>query len=64
VLRGGSFHSDARSVRCAYRSGYYPDYLFNGSYGFRVMMGIRTSLKHRRDRDLIGIRSSLVGLPG
>jgi formylglycine-generating enzyme required for sulfatase activity len=64
VLRGGSFHSDARSVRCAYRSGYYPDYLFNGSYGFRVMMGIRTSLEHRRDRDLIGIRSSLVGLPG
>jgi formylglycine-generating enzyme required for sulfatase activity len=35
VLRGGSFGSNSRSVRCAVRYGLNPDYR-NGGYGFRV----------------------------
>jgi len=37
VLRGGSFLSEARLVRCACRSGVYPSSRY-GYYGFRVMV--------------------------
>lgn len=36
VLRGGAFLSDARGVRCACRSGNYPDFRF-WNIGFRVV---------------------------
>jgi len=36
VLRGGAFSSGERSVRCAARSWYYPDYWFRSS-GFRLV---------------------------
>jgi len=37
VLRGGSFYSYERGVRCAYRHRFYPD-LTDGSSGFRVIV--------------------------
>lgn len=37
VLRGGSFGSDSRGVRCAARNGDYPNEQFK-FYGFRVML--------------------------
>lgn len=37
VLRGGSFLDVSVSVRCAFRNGSYPDYLFR-YFGFRVVV--------------------------
>jgi formylglycine-generating enzyme required for sulfatase activity len=37
VLRGGAYFLDARSVRCSYRSGNFPD-ARNGIIGFRVLL--------------------------
>jgi formylglycine-generating enzyme required for sulfatase activity len=36
VIRGGSWHSVPRSVRCAFRSSYHPDYR-PGNLGFRLV---------------------------
>ncbi len=37
VLRGGAFNYAARFVRCAFRNGYYPNFLLR-HYGFRVCL--------------------------
>lgn len=42
TLRGGSWASDRRNARCAYRGRYAPGY-FNDSAGFRVVLSIAFS---------------------
>jgi len=37
VLRGGAFYDNQRSVRCAYRYGYLPDFR-RDFIGFRVVV--------------------------